>query len=96
MRRALAVLITSQESLRLPGEQEFPVPPLDLPCMDPLPSLEVLSKVTGVALFLQGAVGRGSWFYSDTGERCGRGRDLAAWTASRWLSAQAARVKSCQ
>ena len=51
----LAVLITSQESLRLPGEQEFPVPPLDLPCMDPLPSLEALSKVTGVVLFLQRA-----------------------------------------
>ena len=51
----LAVLVTSRESLRLPGEQEFPVPPLDLPCMDPLPSLEALSKVTGVALFLQRA-----------------------------------------
>ena len=51
----LAVLVTSRESLRLPGEQEFPVPPLDLPCMDPLPSLEALSQVTGVALFLQRA-----------------------------------------
>ena len=51
----LAVLVTSRESLRLPGEQEFPVPPLELPCMDPLPSLEALSKVTGVALFLQRA-----------------------------------------
>ena len=51
----LAVLVTSRESLRLPGEQEFPVPPLELPCMVPLPSLEALSKVAGVALFLQRA-----------------------------------------
>jgi predicted ATPase/DNA-binding CsgD family transcriptional regulator len=51
----LAALVTSRETLRLPGEQEFLVPPLDLPCMDPLPSLEALSKVTGVALFLQRA-----------------------------------------
>jgi predicted ATPase/DNA-binding CsgD family transcriptional regulator len=51
----LAVLVTSRESLRLPGEQEFPVPPLELPCMDPLPSLDALSKVAGVVLFLQRA-----------------------------------------
>ena len=51
----LAILVTSRESLRLPGEQEFPVSPLELPCMVPLPSLEALSKVAGVALFLQRA-----------------------------------------
>jgi predicted ATPase/DNA-binding CsgD family transcriptional regulator len=51
----LAALVTSRETLRLPGEQEFPVPPLDLPCMEPLPSVEALSKVTGVALFLHRA-----------------------------------------
>ena len=51
----LAALVTSRETLRLPGEQEYPVPPLELPCMDPLPSLEVLSEVAGVALFLHRA-----------------------------------------
>ncbi len=51
----VSVLATSRESLRLAGEQQYPVPPLELPCREPLLPLEDLRQVPGVALFVQRA-----------------------------------------
>lgn len=47
----LKVLITSRESLRLSGEQEFPVPQLGLPDPQRLPQTEASSRYEAVALF---------------------------------------------
>ncbi len=51
----LKVLVTSREPLRLAGEQEFPVPPLRLPALVPLPPLPLLSQYDAVALFIRRA-----------------------------------------
>jgi predicted ATPase/DNA-binding SARP family transcriptional activator len=51
----VTVLATSRAPLRLQGEQEYPVPPLDVPDPEHLPSIETLSQVAAVALFLQQA-----------------------------------------
>jgi len=52
---ALKVLVTSRESLRISGEQEYPVPPLALPNLKQIPSVESLSQYTAVQLFVQRA-----------------------------------------
>jgi non-specific serine/threonine protein kinase len=49
---ALEVLVTSRAPLRVRGEQECPVPPLQLPDPDHLPDLESLSQSAAVALFV--------------------------------------------
>ena len=51
----LTLLVTSRESLRIAGEQEFPVPPLALP--NPARSLSTteLAGYDAIALFLQRA-----------------------------------------
>ncbi|HMA36183.1 MAG TPA: tetratricopeptide repeat protein, partial [Chloroflexia bacterium] len=51
----LCVLVTSRERLQLPGEHEFPVPPLGLPDRGPLPPPEVLIEVAAIALFVERA-----------------------------------------
>jgi predicted ATPase/serine/threonine protein kinase len=51
----LKVLVTSRAPLHVSGEHEFPVPPLSLPDSGSLPSLEVLSDYSAVALFIQRA-----------------------------------------
>jgi predicted ATPase/class 3 adenylate cyclase len=51
----LKVLITSREGLRISGEREYPVPPLALPDLTQLPSLESLTQFAGVELFIQRA-----------------------------------------
>jgi predicted ATPase/class 3 adenylate cyclase len=51
----LKILITSREGLRISGEQEYPVPPLALPNLSQLPSLESLSQFAAVELFIQRA-----------------------------------------
>jgi predicted ATPase/class 3 adenylate cyclase len=53
--RELKVLITSREGLRISGEVEYPVPPLALPDLSQLPSLESLSQYSAVELFIQRA-----------------------------------------
>lgn len=51
----LKVLITSRASLRMSGEHELPVPPLQMPDPQQLPALEQLSQYEAIALFLQRA-----------------------------------------
>ncbi|MFL5735544.1 MAG: ATP-binding protein, partial [Chloroflexia bacterium] len=51
----LKVLVTSREVLRVRDEQEFPVPPLQVPDLDRLPPVEDLSRYESVALFVQRA-----------------------------------------
>ena len=48
-------MITSREGLRISGEREYPVPPLALPDLTQLPSLESLSQFAAVELFIQRA-----------------------------------------
>ncbi len=52
----LKILITSRRPLRIDGEHEYPVPPLDVPAHEPDSiSLDDLARVPSVALFLQRA-----------------------------------------
>ena len=51
----LKVAVTSQAPLHVYGEHEFPVPPLALPDLKSVPSLEVLSRLPSVALFVERA-----------------------------------------
>ncbi|MHB1415890.1 MAG: ATP-binding protein [Chloroflexota bacterium] len=51
----LKVLATSREGLRLRWEWVYPVPPLRLPDLDPLPPLDALARTPAVALFVQRA-----------------------------------------
>ncbi len=51
----LKVVVTSQAALHVYGEHEFPVPPLALPDPKAMPSLEVLSSLPAIALFVERA-----------------------------------------
>ena len=51
----LKALVTSREAMRISGEREYLVPPLALPNLTQLPSVESLSQYTAVQLFLQRA-----------------------------------------
>jgi non-specific serine/threonine protein kinase len=51
----LTVLATSRASLRVSGEQLFPVPPLTLPDPGPLPPAAILDRFGAVRLFLDRA-----------------------------------------
>ena len=53
--RELKVIVTSREGLRVRGEHEYFVPPLELPDLTQLPSLESLTQYTAVQLFVQRA-----------------------------------------
>lgn len=48
----LNVLVTSRVALRMSGEEEYPVPPLELPPLVPLPSVASLGANPAVALFV--------------------------------------------
>src|SRR3989454_9068307 len=52
----LRVLVSSRAVLRVYGEQEFPVPPLELPDLKALPSLSAISQFEAVRLFIERAV----------------------------------------
>ena len=51
----LIFLVTSREPLHIPGEQEFPVPPLVLPDPRNLPPVERLLDFSAIALFVHRA-----------------------------------------
>jgi predicted ATPase/class 3 adenylate cyclase len=51
----LKALVTSRAVLHVTGEQEYPVPPLQLPDVEHLPPLDVLSQYESVSLFIQRA-----------------------------------------
>ena len=51
----LKALVTSRAVLHVTGEQESPVPPLQLPDVEHLPPLELLSQYEAVSLFIQRA-----------------------------------------
>jgi predicted ATPase/class 3 adenylate cyclase len=55
MTRAVHILATSREPLGVSGEQEYPVPPLDLPDPDDVPAPEDLSRYESLALFVERA-----------------------------------------
>jgi predicted ATPase/class 3 adenylate cyclase len=48
----LKILVTSREGLRISAEREYSVPPLALPDLTQLPSLESLSQCASVELFI--------------------------------------------
>jgi len=48
----IKIMVTSRSPLGLSGEQEFPIPPLNIPPVHPLPDLETLSTYDAIALFL--------------------------------------------
>src|SRR5216110_787814 len=52
----LKVIASSRAPLRIAGEQEFPIPPLDLPDPERLPALEVLAQSDAVRLFVERAM----------------------------------------
>src|SRR5258706_7856330 len=51
----LKVIASSRAPLRIAGEQEFAVPPLELPDPERLPSLELLAQSDAVRLFIERA-----------------------------------------
>jgi predicted ATPase/class 3 adenylate cyclase len=51
----LKCLVTSRAVLHVTGEQEYPVPTLELPDVEHLPPLDVLSQYEAVSLFIQRA-----------------------------------------
>ncbi|MDQ5823177.1 MAG: tetratricopeptide repeat protein [Chloroflexota bacterium] len=51
----LKVLVTSREALRLRGERQFNVPPLEIPREGQLPALETLAGYAAVQLFVERA-----------------------------------------
>jgi predicted ATPase len=51
----LKAIVTSQAPLHIYGEHEFPVPPLGLPDPKSMPSLETLSVLPAIALFVERA-----------------------------------------
>jgi predicted ATPase/DNA-binding CsgD family transcriptional regulator len=48
----LKILATSREPLHLQWEQQFPLGPLPIPELDPLPSVDVLSRNPAIAMFV--------------------------------------------
>jgi predicted ATPase/class 3 adenylate cyclase len=52
---ALKVIASSRAPLRIAGEQEFPVPPLEVPDPHHLPALDVLAQSDAVRLFIERA-----------------------------------------
>jgi predicted ATPase len=60
--RLVSLLVTSREPLRLYGEHEFPVPPLELPDLKRLSGIEQLGSYSAVRLFVERASAAQSGF----------------------------------
>ena len=52
----LQIIVTSRQVLHIYGEQEYPVPPLELPDMNAIYSLETFKKVEAIKLFSERAL----------------------------------------
>src|ERR671936_1111699 len=52
----LRIMTSSRAPLRISGEQEYPVPPLDLPDPQRLPALDVLAQSDAVRIFVERAM----------------------------------------
>jgi non-specific serine/threonine protein kinase len=64
----LSVLVTSRERLHLQGEQEYPVPPLQVPTIQPSDlDIKALRQVAAVKLFVQRAQAVSPGFVLDDG-----------------------------
>ena len=50
--RAIKIVVTSRENLRIPGEKVVPIAPLELPSLRPLPTLDRLVLFEAVRLFI--------------------------------------------
>ena len=89
----LRILVTSRAALHLYGEHEFPVPPLAVPNLGAIPSVETLSQYPAVTLFVQTAVAAKPNFELDPQnapaviEICARldGLPLAIELAAAWV-----------
>jgi transcriptional regulator with XRE-family HTH domain len=82
-------LVTSRAALRIRGEHEFAVPPLDTPDLACLPVVEDLTQYAAVALFMQRARGQAN-LHAHPPRRPDRRCDLRS---SRW-SATGAQIGS--
>lgn len=51
----LKILATSRAALNISGEYRFPIPPLELPGLDPLPAFERLNEYSAIQFFVQRA-----------------------------------------
>ncbi len=71
-------LLTSRVALRVRGEHEFAVPPLDTPDLTRLPTLEDLTRYAAVTLFVQRARAVKPTFRGDACARPSHRRDLCA------------------
>jgi predicted ATPase/DNA-binding CsgD family transcriptional regulator/Tfp pilus assembly protein PilF len=49
---ATRVLVTSRAPLHVSGEQQFPIGPLEVPSLHPLPAIELLAGYAAIALFI--------------------------------------------
>jgi predicted ATPase/class 3 adenylate cyclase len=89
---AVTLLVTSREPLHLPGERQYPVPPLRLPDPDRVSSVEALLESEAAALFIERARAVRPDFQVDTqtapaiAEICARldGLPLAIELAAAW------------
>ncbi len=52
----IKILVTSRAALHVYGEHEFPVPALAVPDMRSVPPVDVLSRYSAIALFVQRAI----------------------------------------
>ncbi len=64
----LVVIVTSRASLRLRGEQEFPIPPMGVPDLERLPKDADLSHYEAIALFAERARAASFDFYLGPGD----------------------------
>jgi predicted ATPase/class 3 adenylate cyclase len=88
----LTLLVTSREPLHLPGERQYPVPPLGLPDPDRVSSVEALLESEAATLFVERARAVRPQFQVDTetaraiSEICARldGLPLAIELAAAW------------